>query len=426
MTADAPDRPRVAEDPPTRPPVQASDGMVYVHFPYCGSKCPYCDFNSHVVAHDDVAYADAVLAELEARGAALRPPPGGLSSIYLGGGTPSLWAPSQVGRVLSALKARFGLRPGAELTLEANPESAQPERLAAFRAAGVNRFSIGCQSFDEAELAALGREHDARASQEAVRAAIATGARVSLDLIYGLPGQSTEAARRSVDRALALSPDHLSAYALTVEPDTLLERRVRLGRFRPMPDDEQARLIEAVSAHLAGAGFVRYEVSSYARQGRVSLHNTGYWQGAAYLGLGAGAHSYLPAPGLVRAERRENVRSPARYVDTALAGDVEASWTEVLDAARIAGDRLMIAFRSRFGLDVGDFVEELSGAVDPAPLEAATARLVREGLLERVGARLRPTARGWLFNDVVARAMMDAAEEATRPESSIATTGGGC
>jgi oxygen-independent coproporphyrinogen-3 oxidase len=381
---------------------------VYVHFPYCAVKCPYCDFNSHVVSHDDVRYADALLRELETRGADLAAPPGGLASIYFGGGTPSRWDPGQVARVVRALEGRYGLAEGAEVTLEANPGTVAEGRLEAFRAAGVNRFSIGCQSFDDDELRSLGRIHSAEASVRAARMAKATGARISLDLIYGLPGQTEARALASVDAALALEPDHLSAYTLTIEPETVLARRVRLGLFKPMPDDEQAARIERVSAHLAEAGFDRYEVSSYAREGRVSVHNTLYWLGGAYLGLGAGAHGYLPGPGLERAVRRENVKIPERYVETALAGRTEARFEEQLERAQVVSDRLMVVFRTAFGLDVDALDAELGGRLERATLLPLLETLHRQGFLVRAGARWRPTTRGFLFNDAIARAMVHA------------------
>lgn len=399
--------PRSADPELRAPPVEAEAASVYVHFPYCMVKCPYCDFNSHAVAHDDVAYADAILAELEQRKHQLPVPPEGLASVYFGGGTPSRWDPGQVGRVIDALRRALGFRDGVELTLEANPGTVVEGRLEAFAAAGINRFSIGCQSFIDSELAELGRAHDAAAARRAVREAKSTGARVSLDLIYGLPGQDEPRARASVDTALELEPDHLSAYTLTIEPNTVLDRRTRLGLFRPMPDDDQARLIEAVTGHLARDGYARYEVSSYARAGKVSVHNTGYWLGAWYLGLGAGAHSCLPEG--EGAGRRENVRAPSKYVESALAGAVTVPQFEQRDRVGLATDRLMVVFRTAFGLDVEAFFRTCP-ELDRAPVLAACQDLEARGFIEARDGRFRPTHRGFLFNDAVAVRMLEAAD----------------
>ncbi len=395
---------------PPDPPVTARDAAVYVHFPYCARKCPYCDFNSHVVAHDDRAYADAVIAELDARAPELRVPEGGLASVFFGGGTPSRWAPAEVGRVIAAIRARLGLRPGCEVTLEANPGSVAAERFAAYVAAGVTRFSIGVQSFIDAELEALGRVHDAAAAARAVEAAVATGARVSLDLMYAFPGQTWDDVARSLDRALELGTEHLSIYTLTVEPDTALGRRARLGLFVPMDDDRQAELIDRVNARLAGAGFGRYEISNHARPGAESRHNALYWVGGAYLGLGAGAHGYLPAPGLASAWRGENVKSPEDYLEGARTGRFPRRFEERLDRRAVIGDRLMVAFRGAWGLDVAALAAEAGcvGVLEPLLVPALEA-LVRQGLLGSAGTRYFPSERGMLFNDAIARTLLGAA-----------------
>lgn len=410
----APDKPSLSPKarPWSEPPVGPRDAAVYIHFPYCALKCVYCDFNSHVCPHDDVAYADAVLSELEARGDALQPPSSGLASVFFGGGTPSRWAPAQVGRVLSAVRSRYGLRGNAEVTLEANPEGMAAGGFEGFRAAGINRFSIGCQSFDDNDLKTLGRLHDRESAIRAVRSAKATGAQVSLDLIYGLPAQTEASALASVDAAAALRPDHVSAYTLTIEPETVLARRVRLGTFRPMPSDQQATLIDAVTQRLAHHGYERHEVSNYARSGRVAVHNTLYWLGGAYLGLGAGAHSYLPAPDLSVAVRRENERSPEKYVDQAVSGAVRARFEERRDVRGVLEDRAMLVFRSIFGLDPSELASEagLEG-IRQDVLREHLATLEKKGLLERRGSRWRPTDRGFMFNDTVARAMMDVVGE---------------
>ena len=402
-------RPRAA-CPGLAPPVAASDLGVYVHFPYCAKKCPYCDFNSHVVDHDDATYASAVLAELAGRAGDFEGF-GPARSLFFGGGTPSLWAPEEVGRVIRGVRERLGLRDDAEITLEANPGTVAEWRFDAYVAAGVNRFSIGVQSFLSHELEALGRIHDGASAVRAVTAARKSGARVSLDLMYGLPGQTWDDVARSVDRALALGTHHLSAYTLTIEPDTVLGRQTRLGLFQPMEDDTQAELIERVTERLGAAGFLRYEISNYARPGFEAVHNSIYWVGGPYLGLGAGAHSYLPEPRLAGALRRENVKPPRDYVESALEGRFPARFEERLGPEAALGDRLMVAFRGAWGLDVRALAREadLAERLEPA-LAPALERFARMELLVEEGERWVPTMKGFLFNDGIARTLLEIAQ----------------
>lgn len=391
---------------PPPAPVSSADRGVYVHFPYCVKKCPYCDFNSHEVAHDDGAYADAILAELDLRAEAFGPGP--VRSLFFGGGTPSLWDPREVGRVLRAVEARFGFTPDPEITLEANPGSVVPDRFRAYVDAGVNRFSIGVQSFDRSELEVLGRIHDGDQAERAVRAAVATGARVSLDLMYALPDQTWADVRASLDRALDLGTGHVSAYTLTIEPNTVLERRTRLGLFQPLDEDRQAELIERVTERLAAAGLERYEISNYARPGQEAIHNSLYWVGGPYLGLGAGAHSYLPRPALGGAERRENVKAPHTYLDATARGDATPRFSESLDAREVLLDRLWVGFRPRWGLDAAALAAEagVPGLADA--LRPSLDRLEAGGLLVRTQDRWHPTPRGFLFADHIARTFLDA------------------
>ncbi|MGF1511479.1 MAG: radical SAM family heme chaperone HemW [Myxococcota bacterium] len=378
------------------PPVGPEDWGLYVHFPYCASKCPYCDFNSHVSAHDDRAYADAVLAELQARKPAKPPPP--LRTLFFGGGTPSRWAPAQVARVIDAVTLWFDVHEQFEITLEANPGSTDLARFAAFREAGVNRFSIGCQSFIDTELQWLERTHDAKTATRAVETALATGARVSLDVMYGLPGQSWSAARTTLDHAVTLGTEHVSAYALTLEPGTVLTQRVALRQVTPMQDDQQAELYQRVTDNLQSAGLLRYEVSNYARLGAESLHNLLYWQGGAYLGLGAGAHSYLPTED-GRAVRSEAVRNPAAYLEAAGSGRFPTRALRRLTAGEVLKDRCAVGFRSRWGM-------ERSAFSDHPWARKAEADLVREDLIT-LDARIRPTPRGFIFNDRIALAFLE-------------------
>jgi oxygen-independent coproporphyrinogen-3 oxidase len=403
------------------PPVSTRDTGLYIHFPYCEKKCPYCDFNSHVVPHDDAAYADAILRELDARAPAHRLGVG-FRTLYFGGGTPSLWDPKEVARVIRTVREGHGLHESAEITLEANPGTVHTRLFEAFVEAGVNRFSIGAQSFVPDELVQLGRIHGAAAGREAVRAARASGARVSLDLIYAQPGQRWSDVERSVETALELEPDHVSAYTLTVEPDTVLGRQHAEGRFIPMEDDEQAELIERVSARLLAAGHRRYEVSSYAREGIEAVHNTLYWVGGGYLGLGAGAHSYLPAPGLAGSRRRGNLKSPALYLDSTRAKHTPA-FEEDLSLEIALQDRLMMGVRTIFGLDLRALDEEAGlGGELVSGLGAEVADLEHQGLLLHQDGWIAPTVRGFYFVDLLARrlaAPLREMRELDRPRSPV-------
>ncbi len=411
-----------------QPPVDDRAAAVYVHFPYCARKCPYCDFNAHALPHDDQNYADAIIAELAHRGAELFLD-GGVRSIFFGGGTPSRWAPTQVGRVIDAIEAKFGFAPDVEITLEANPgtvvgghaeapdaEAAGRDRFEAYVAAGVGRFSIGVQSLIDRELVGLGRIHDAQTGIATVAAARSTGARVSLDVMYGFPGQSWTSVAHTLDQALALGTEHISAYALTVEPNTVLGRQAALGRFVPMPDDDQADLMERVHARLEAAGLRRYEVSNYAAPGAESRHNCIYWLGGPYLGLGAGAHSYLPDAHLETAVRRENRRAPEGYLRGASDRTFPVTFEEHLDRRQIVADRLLTVMRTRWGLDLNalDAAVGARGTLDAA-LRPALESMIARGLVEYADRRFRPTDRGFMFNDTLARQLRGQLDSADNP-----------
>jgi oxygen-independent coproporphyrinogen-3 oxidase len=367
---------------------------LYVHFPWCRVRCPYCDFAIAVAPLAEIphrAYADAVLAEHAAR----RPRFAGreLRSIYFGGGTPALWAPAEIARIVEAA----GGAP-AEVTVEANPNDCTPATLRALCDAGVNRISIGAQSFRDDELVQLGRDHDGRQALAAVEAARAAGlARVSLDLIFALPGRDLAAWRRTLETAIALAPDHVSAYQLTVEDRTTLGERVRRGEVLPAPDEAAAAQFELADELLGAAGFEHYEVSSYARPGRRALHNSLYWVLADYLGLGNAAHSLWRSPdggGL----RWGNHRSVKTYLAGAPAADgpreddpLVAEITR-LTAEDCAKDAVWLGLRTADG-------------VPRAALPAAADRLLdeaeRAGLVRLADGRVRPTARGLLVADAL-------------------------
>ncbi|MXY59797.1 MAG: radical SAM family heme chaperone HemW, partial [Chloroflexi bacterium] len=289
---------------------------LYVHIPFCESKCPYCDFNTYAGIEPLMpSYVSALAREIEQWGAWLDRPT--LASVFFGGGTPSYLPPRDLRRLMETIRTAFDLPDSAEATLEANPGDCSADRLLAMRRAGFNRISIGVQSFDDAELAMLGRRHDAARAAEAVRGARGAGfENVSIDLMFGLPDQSVAAWERSVEQAIRLGTDHLSAYALTLEPGTPLEADVRLGSTSEPDPDLAAEMYLLAQTVLAGAGLQQYEISNWARQGRESTHNLAYWRSLPYLGVGPGAHSYLYATGALDAfgVRFANVNPPRVYI----------------------------------------------------------------------------------------------------------------
>jgi len=293
---------------------------LYVHFPYCLSKCPYCDFASTVAKEiPEERYAKAILAELELRLERFPQLAGrSLESVFFGGGTPSLWDPGRVERVLRGITSHLPLADRAEVTLEANPGAADASRFEGFRAAGINRLSIGVQSFQARTLAALGRAHDGSAAESAFRAARkAKFANVSMDFIYGVHGQELDEVRRDAERAATLEPEHLSAYALTLEREALAEevplaRQLARGEVTLPSDDQTLEMGHAIGEIYAAHGLARYETSNYARPGFHSRHNALYWTGGEYLALGAGATGYLH--GGAGGVRYSNHRSAERYL----------------------------------------------------------------------------------------------------------------
>lgn len=360
---------------------------VYVHFPYCAHRCPYCDF---AVTTEPVPgerrYARAVLAELALRAQAFD----GLSpaSVYLGGGTPSLWDPDEVAEVLGAIRARFRVPARAEVTIEVNPESCDRGRLRALRSAGVSRVSVGAQSFDPGVLAKLGRRHGPEAAERAIGAAADEIGNASVDLIYGARRSSVAIARADAARAAAAGAVHVSAYQLTLDQDLLAEdvplaRMRRAGRL-PLPsDDDAARQGAAIRSALRRAGLRRYEISNYARPGYESVHNRLYWEGESYLGLGAGAYGCLR--GEAGALRYGNVRDAGKYAEAALAGLLPTAEEDRIDPRANRNERLMLALRTLRGMPLGTLSAAQAREADEA---------VRRRLAVRRGGRLVLTSRG--------------------------------
>ncbi|HVR03164.1 MAG TPA: radical SAM family heme chaperone HemW [Polyangia bacterium] len=383
---------------------------VYVHFPFCGVRCPYCDFAVDTradIPHD--AYADAVISELAARRAWFEGA-GSLASIYFGGGTPGLWRPDALGRVLDAVRAAFGAASAEalEITVEANPGEVDEARLRALRRAGVSRLSLGAQAFDDRLLRALGRNHDAAAIPAAVRATRAAGFEaLSLDLMFGLPGQSRDDWRRALDAAVALAPEHVSAYALTVERGTAFGARDRAGTLARPDDELVATMFEDAGAVLAAAGLARYEVSSYARPGHRGRHNGLYWSGAPYLGLGASAASFRPlADGA--GWRFSNPRATDTYL---AASPLRPRHVERRAAAELENEAVWLGLRTTGGVD--RVVHRARYGRDPLDGRAAVRGCLEAGWLVVDEASVRLTPAGFLVADEVAtRLWLDPPEAA--------------
>lgn len=382
---------------------------VYVHVPFCERICPYCDFAvvraPALPAETERRFVEAVLVELALRAPlfdGLR-----LETLYLGGGTPSRLAPESVGRIVEGVRERFGGPPAAalEITLEVNPSTLERARLAGFRGAGVNRLSIGVQSFDDAVLKRLGRAHRAAEAHATLAAARAAGfENVSLDLIFAAPGQSLAGFLRDVDEAIAVAPQHLSAYALTIEGGTPFALAHARDQLVLADEEETIAMLEQLVTRLEAAGLARYEVSNFAAPGRVSRHNTRYWARRPVLALGPGAHSTEPrSEGAPHGARHANPRELARWLACIEAGALAgATPRERLDPATARGEAMMLGLRTTAGVEAAAFAAEFGAAPD-AFFSDEIAPLLAHGLLVRSATGdLRPTARGLLLADAIA------------------------
>ncbi len=366
---------------------------LYIHIPWCVRKCPYCDFNSHRAdaGGDEQAYVTALLDDLvweveQVSGRAVE-------SIFIGGGTPSLFSGAAVERLLAGVRRLLTVAPGAEITLEANPGAQDSDRFAAYRQAGVNRLSIGAQSFDADCLRRLGRIHGPDEIGQAVAAARAAGFdNINLDLMFGLPGQVEASARSDVEAAIALKPEHISYYQLTLEPNTAFAASPPV-----LPAEEEIWAIQQVGQErLERAGYRQYEVSAYAREGRRCRHNLNYWRFGDYLGIGAGAHAKLSDPGRNRVVRRWRLRGPGSYMAAAGSGDAVAG-ERVLTPADLELEFMMNLLRLVDGFEISLFSRRTG--LDPGPWLERVERAVADGLLTLGGDQIRPTARGGRFLD---------------------------
>jgi putative oxygen-independent coproporphyrinogen III oxidase len=369
---------------PALPPL-----ALYVHLPWCLAKCPYCDFNSHEIgskALPEQRYLAALRADLEAALPLVWGRP--VVSVFIGGGTPSLFSPDGVAALISSVRSLLPLEPGCEVTLEANPGTFERERFRAFAQAGVNRLSIGVQSFDDTLLKRIGRVHDAAQARAAVQEASETFERFNIDLMYALPQQTLAQLHNDLDQALAFDPPHLSVYHLTIEPNT----RFALNPPERPDDDLASDMLDAIVDRAHAAGLNRYEVSAFARPGRECVHNLNYWQFGDYLGIGAGAHGKISFPH--RVLRQQRWREPMTYIDRALSGAAVSNEHEVARGA-LAFEFMLNALRLRDGFKTQAFTERTGlplSSIEPA-LRQAEAR----GLIERDATSVRPSARGFDF-----------------------------
>ena len=372
---------------------------LYAHFPWCVQKCPYCDFNSHALRDElpEQRYVDALLRDFDAQLSAVSGRT--LTSIFLGGGTPSLFAPASIGRLIAHAKSQLGFADDAEITLEANPGTIERGKFAEYRAAGVTRVSLGAQSFDARQLKLLGRIHSADETRRAAEELHAAGlTNFNLDLMYALPGQTGAAAEADLRAALALAPAHLSQYHLTIEPGTLFAAAPPVQPADDIVDD----MLERSLRTLTEAGFEQYEVSGYARPGRACAHNLNYWTFGDYLGIGAGAHGKITDPQRNLIARTQRMREPRRY----LAEDPGTLVHKQIGARDLPFEFAMNGFRLVEGF-TDDLFEGRTG-LPIAILEEALGDLTARGLVERRPKHWAATPKGFRFlNDILVELLPD-------------------
>ncbi|MFO0663212.1 MAG: radical SAM family heme chaperone HemW [Polyangiaceae bacterium] len=373
---------------------------VYVHFPYCLAKCPYCDFTSYAsdrAAIDHRAYSDAIIAELGQRLPAFDGRP--IESIFFGGGTPSLWDPRELGRTLRAFERDLPLSKNVEITVECNPTSLDEARARALREVGVNRLSIGVQSLEPSALQFLGRLHDGPMALSALRGAQAAGMpRISGDLIFGLPDQPLATAVSEAETLAELGLSHLSCYQLTIEPGTRFGELAKVGRLPLADDGRVAEAFLAIDEALTRRGFRHYEISNYAFPGEEARHNLAYWHGAEYMGLGTGAFGFYRTPH-AEGVRYRNELKPDTYVKRAIAGEPVTTLEEPLSPETLLKERIMLGLRLAEGFDLGAAARDLGVEAWSEGRKRAADWLVSRDRLVVEGSHLRIPMRAWLFGD---------------------------
>jgi oxygen-independent coproporphyrinogen-3 oxidase len=371
---------------------------LYVHIPFCPQHCPYCAFavlTGHTALYD--RYADAVCTEI--RSWQHLAPKGPLSTVFFGGGTPSMLEPGQVQRILDTAATTLGLQPDAEITLEANPSTADAARFAGFKALGCNRLSLGVQAFNDADLKTLGRLHTAADAEYAHAMARAAGfGNVNLDVIFSIPGAPRVHWEHTLQRLIALWPEHISTYSLTIEEGTRFAQRSQQGRLQPISEEDDAWAYSRAMQALTAAGYAQYEVSNFARPGYRSRHNWSYWHGAEYLGVGLSAHSFLDG------RRRWNTRHVWHYIASLEAGETPCAGEEVLDAATARQEQVWLQLRTCEGTVLE--AAELA-LLQPRPKFQG---LLETGLIQLEARRLRLTQRGLLLADAIGLEVLDMLE----------------
>ena len=367
---------------------------LYIHWPFCISKCPYCDFNSHVrESVDQDAWRTALLKDMAHEAGLTKGRP--LTSIFFGGGTPSLMPPATVSALIDAAQAHWGFADDIEITLEANPSSVEAARFADLAQAGVNRVSLGLQSLDDAALSFLGRAHSVAESLDALSIAQQHFARVNIDLIYARPDQTGEQWEAELRQALSFGTDHMSLYQLTIEPGTRFETMVRTGQFVPADNDEAATLYDMTQSLTAAAGLPVYEISNHARPGSESRHNLSYWRYDDYIGIGPGAHGRRLNNATQRHKKPENFVSAIDRNGHALASE------EALDPGSRATEALLMGLRLAEGICV-DRLSQKTGMAPGSLLDAeAVDRIAKLGLIHRAGSRVIVTTQGMPLLDAI-------------------------
>ncbi len=366
---------------------------LYVHIPYCVSKCPYCDFNSHVVPKiPEEDYTRALLGEMASCAESEDWRGGQLRSVFFGGGTPSTFQPGSIGAVLERAGSLFSFSDDIEITLEANPGTVDSSHFSGYRACGVNRISLGAQSFKPDLLKFLGRVHSADETRQALEIVLRAGfENFNVDLIYAVPGQSLADLKADLEEALSFRPPHLSAYNLTIEEGTPFHREYHQGRIRSLPEDEEIAMAELVEERLARAGLERYEISNYARPGCHSRHNVNYWQGGDYLGIGAGAHSYKRANGAL-GRRWQNEKNPGGYMARIQKGGNAVVASEQNDSAKAAAEFMFLGLRMTRGVSAREFARRFGK--EPAEFYPRIRDWLDGGLMAEEDETLRLTRRG--------------------------------
>lgn len=371
---------------------------LYIHIPYCISKCPYCDFNSHVVSEiPEIRYTDALLRELDHYSSAEDWRGRAVQSIFFGGGTPSTFKPASIGKILARIAAAFPMQAGCEVTLEANPGTVDQENFFGYRDFGINRISVGIQSFQPRLLKFLGRAHSADEARRALEVVTRAGFdNFSCDLIYANPGQTLSDMAADLDEAITFTPPHLSAYNLTFEEGTPFGHEYRSGTMKPLNEDDEIAMAETIEPKLNEAGLRRYEISNYARPGFHSRHNVNYWRGGDYLGLGAGAHSYRGSQnGAIFGQRWSNEKNPGRYMERIESSDEAVMDRENLDCRKAAGEFMFLGLRMTEGISIRDFRSRF----DKTPIECYSriTSWIDGGFMEERDGFLRLTRKGLLL-----------------------------